>query len=202
MFLLFFLFLVFCIHSFPGHFLLSREITPCRKGLQPVIPHRLIAQLKHASYHSPFADTPSFLHSISSGTQSSSPSTSPTPPSSPRPASVSPLRLCGSRHRYVCLLYPSSFPASCQQLLTYPILSYRTISSMTFASLNRGGKREGRKEGDGRATSLTDSPRVYGSNKPTSSSFWAKVRLFRVSLWRGCPFSRSIVGFWVSWLGM
>ena len=197
---------MFCIHSFPGHLLLSSEITPCRKGLLPVIPHKLIARLKHASYHSPFADTPSFLHSISSGTQSSSPSTSPTPPSSPPPASVSPLRLCGSRHRYVCLLYPSFFPASSQQLLTYPILSYRTILPMTLASLNRGGKKEGRKEGrkegEGIATSLTDTPRVYGSNKPTSSSFSAKVRLFRVSLWRGCPFSRSIVGFWVSWLGI
>ena len=130
MFLFFFLFFVFCIHSFPGHLLLSRETTPFRKGLQPVIPHRLIARLKHASYHSPYANIPSFLHSISSGTQSSSPSTSPTPPSSPVPASVSPLLLCGLLHRYVCHSPLSSLhlPPTPAQILPYPILPYPTLS--------------------------------------------------------------------------
>lgn len=91
---------------------------------------------------------------------------------------------------------PKSYPTLSYPTLPYPIPSYPTILSMTFASLNRGGRKEGI------ATSLTDSPRVYGSNKPTSSSFWARVRLSPGSLWRGCPFSRSIVGFWVSWLGI
>lgn len=88
------------------------------------------------------------------------------------------------------LFLPCIFPTTPN--LPYPILPYNITHDFIIFEPRR---EERRKEGQGIATSLTDSPRVYGSNKPTSSSFWARVRLSPGSLWRGCPFSRPIVGF-------